>query len=63
MDFKPLHTVQDIDFGRIPDNPAILGGHKIPKSNYVQKPFRFGGDNWRFYNPSSIALQGKKQSK
>ncbi len=61
MDFKSLHTAQDIDFGRIPDNPATLGGHKIPKSNYVQKPFRFGGDNYRFFHPTAVAHTQKRK--
>ncbi len=62
MDFQALHTAQDIDFGRIPDNPANLGGHRIQKSSYVSKPFRFGGDNYRFFNPSDVATSVRKKS-
>jgi len=59
MDFRRLHTARDVDMGRIPDNPAVLGGHRIPKSTYATEPFRFGGDNFRFYYPQPEAVARK----
>jgi len=43
-----LHTIIDIDKGRIPDNPRLQGG-RVPEDVYVQHPFFFGGANIRSY--------------
>ncbi len=43
-----LHTIIDIDKGRIPDNPRLLGG-RIPQDNYASNPFYFGASNVRTY--------------
>jgi len=43
-----LHTIIDIDKGRIPDNPRLQGG-RVPEDVYVSHPFFFGGANIRRY--------------
>jgi len=55
--FQRHHTIPDVDRGVIPDNPANLNPSKIPKDNYATNPFRFGGDNIRFYKRVPTALR------
>lgn len=55
--FQRHHTIPDIDRGVIPDNPANLNPKKIPKDTYATNPFRFGGDNIRFYRQVPTALR------
>ncbi len=43
-----LHTIIDIDKGRIPDNPRLQGG-RVPEDVYASNPFFFGGANIRRY--------------
>lgn len=38
------HVQPDIDRGVIPDNPATLGGRRMPSYD-AKNPFRFGGWN------------------
>ena len=43
-----LHTIIDIDKGRIPDNPRLQGG-RTPEDTYATNPFYFGASNVRRY--------------
>jgi len=43
-----LHTIIDIDKGRIPDNPRLQGG-RVPEDTYASNPFFFGGADIRKY--------------
>ena len=56
-----LHTIPDIDQGRIPDNRSganTMGSH-LPKNTTATNPWYFGGANQRFYaNPSKIGSKG-----
>ena len=53
---RRLHTIPDVDAGRIPDNrsgPHSIGS-KLPQDISATKPWYFGGANQRFHakNPS-----------
>ncbi len=43
-----LHSIIDIDKGRIPNNPRLQGG-RTPEDVYATKPFYFGASNVRTY--------------
>jgi hypothetical protein len=43
-----LHSIVDIDKGRIPNNPRLQGG-RVPEDVYATKPFYFGASNVRMY--------------
>jgi len=45
-----LHTIPDIDAGRIADNPSVLG-HYTPPDISAKRPWYFGGANQRMYLP------------
>ncbi len=45
-----LHTIPDVDAGRIADNPSVLG-HYTPPDQSAYRPWYFGGANQRMYLP------------
>jgi len=55
MSFKTLHsrlhTIPDVDAGRIADNPSVLGRYTPPDQS-ATKPWYFGGANQRMYLPT-----------
>lgn len=46
-----LHTIKDVDAGRIPDNRAgaYNQGAKLPPNTSATNPWYFGGANQRLY--------------
>jgi hypothetical protein len=51
-----LHTIPDIDMGRIADNPSVLAGY-TPPDQTATRPWYFGGANQRMYLPSGALEQ------
>ncbi len=43
-----MHTIPDVDQGRIPNNPGVLG-HYTPPDQTASRPWYFGGANQRTY--------------
>ena len=52
-----LHTIPDVDSQRIPDNPATLGGARVPEL-LSQPAWNFGGANAGLPQPT-VSLNSK----
>lgn len=56
-----LHTIPDVDMGRIPDNRAgaYTQGAKLPPNTTATNPWYFGGANQRFYVRDHLKIGSK----
>lgn len=55
-----MHTIPDVDQGRIPNNPGVLG-HYTPEDKTATLPWYFGGANQRaYFTPQERAYIGTK---
>jgi len=57
-----MHTIPDVDQGRIPNNPGVLG-HYTPEDKTATLPWYFGGANQRaYFSPQERPYIGDKGS-
>ena len=52
---RRLHTIPDVDAGRIPDNRSGVTtlGKKLPHDTAATNPWYFGAANQRFYSTNA----------